>query len=141
MGSIFAVGQIVAIRLASWQAELDSLKHLLQENALNASDLARLLGVHASLGSEILQGEHSLTSITFASGRRDFSSARVGSSMEANEDQSQTPRTIPRRRTAISRATVRRLQRNDEVRVRWRHGSDARSRQNGEKNRVTRLRR
>ena len=40
---------------------LDSLKHLLAENGMNASDLARLLGVHASLGSKILQGERSLT--------------------------------------------------------------------------------
>lgn len=40
---------------------LDSLKHLLTENDLNASDLARLLGVHASLGSKILKGERSLT--------------------------------------------------------------------------------
>ena len=40
---------------------LDSLKHLLAENDLNASDLARLLGVHASLGSKILKGERSLT--------------------------------------------------------------------------------
>ena len=40
---------------------LDSLKHLLQENAMNASDLARLLEVHASLGSKILRGERSLT--------------------------------------------------------------------------------
>ena len=40
---------------------LDSLKHLLQENDMNASDLARLLGVHASLGSKILKGERSLT--------------------------------------------------------------------------------
>lgn len=40
---------------------LDSLKHLLEQNALNASDLARLLGVHASLGSKILKGERSLT--------------------------------------------------------------------------------
>jgi HTH-type transcriptional regulator/antitoxin HigA len=40
---------------------LDSLKHLLQENEMNASDLARLLGVHPSLGSKILNGERSLT--------------------------------------------------------------------------------
>ena len=40
---------------------LDSLKHLLEENDMNASDLARLLGVHASLGSKILKGERSLT--------------------------------------------------------------------------------
>ena len=40
---------------------LDSLKHLLAENEMNASDLARLLGVHASLGSKILKGVRSLT--------------------------------------------------------------------------------
>ncbi len=40
---------------------LDSLQHLLKENDMNASDLARLLGVHASLGSKILKGERSLT--------------------------------------------------------------------------------
>jgi len=40
---------------------LDSLKHLLQENAVNASNLARLRGGHASLGSKILKGERSLT--------------------------------------------------------------------------------
>jgi HTH-type transcriptional regulator/antitoxin HigA len=40
---------------------LDSLRHLLEENDMNASDLARLLGVHASLGSKILKGERSLT--------------------------------------------------------------------------------
>jgi HTH-type transcriptional regulator/antitoxin HigA len=40
---------------------IDSLKHLLQEHAMNASDLARLLGVHASMGSKILKGERSLT--------------------------------------------------------------------------------
>lgn len=38
-----------------------SLKHLLEENQMNASDLARLLGVHPSLGSKILKGERSLT--------------------------------------------------------------------------------
>lgn len=40
---------------------LDSLKHLLDENEMNASDLARLLGVHASLGSKILKGDRALT--------------------------------------------------------------------------------
>ena len=33
---------------------LDSLKHLLEENQMSASDLARPLGVHSSLGSKIL---------------------------------------------------------------------------------------
>ncbi len=40
---------------------IDSLKHLLAENGMNASDLARLLGVHPSMGSKILKGERSLT--------------------------------------------------------------------------------
>ena len=40
---------------------LDSLKHLMAENEMNASALARLLGVHASMGSKILKGERSLT--------------------------------------------------------------------------------
>ena len=40
---------------------LDSLKYLMDENEMNASDLARLLGVHASMGSKILKGERSLT--------------------------------------------------------------------------------
>jgi HTH-type transcriptional regulator/antitoxin HigA len=40
---------------------LDSLRHLLAENQMNASDLARLLGVHASMGSKILKGDRSLT--------------------------------------------------------------------------------
>ena len=40
---------------------LDSLRYLLKENQMNASDLARLLEVHPSLGSKILKGERSLT--------------------------------------------------------------------------------
>jgi HTH-type transcriptional regulator / antitoxin HigA len=40
---------------------IDSLRHLLTESGMNASDLARLLGVHASMGSKILKGERSLT--------------------------------------------------------------------------------
>lgn len=40
---------------------IDSLKHLLAENGMKASDLARLLGVHVSMGSKILKGERSLT--------------------------------------------------------------------------------
>ena len=40
---------------------LDSLKYLLDENGMNASDLARLLRVHVSMGSKILKGERSLT--------------------------------------------------------------------------------
>jgi len=42
-------------------SSLDSLKHLMDENQMNGSDLARLLGVHASMGSKILKGERSLT--------------------------------------------------------------------------------
>jgi HTH-type transcriptional regulator / antitoxin HigA len=40
---------------------LDSLKHLLEESGMNASDLARLLGIHTSMGSKILRGERALT--------------------------------------------------------------------------------
>jgi len=40
---------------------LDSLKHLMAENQMHASDLARLLGVHVSMGSKILKGDRSLT--------------------------------------------------------------------------------
>ncbi|MBL7221040.1 MAG: helix-turn-helix domain-containing protein [Phycisphaerae bacterium] len=40
---------------------IDALRHLLTENDMNASDLARLLEVHASMGSKILKGERSLT--------------------------------------------------------------------------------
>ncbi len=40
---------------------LDSLKYLLDENGMTGSDLARLLGLHASMGSKILKGERSLT--------------------------------------------------------------------------------
>lgn len=40
---------------------LDSLKHLMDANDMNASDLARLLGVHVSMGSKILKGDRALT--------------------------------------------------------------------------------
>lgn len=40
---------------------LRTLKHLLSENGLSAADLARLLGVHPSMGSKILKGERALT--------------------------------------------------------------------------------
>ncbi len=40
---------------------VESLKHLLDENGMSASDLARLLGVHPSTGSKIIRGERSLT--------------------------------------------------------------------------------
>ena len=40
---------------------IDSLKHLLDENKMSGADLARLLGVHPSMGSKILKAERSLT--------------------------------------------------------------------------------
>ncbi len=40
---------------------IDALKHLLDEHGMTASDLARLLGVHVSMGSKILHGDRSLT--------------------------------------------------------------------------------
>jgi len=40
---------------------IDVLRQLLAANDMNASDLARLLDVHASMGSKILKGERSLT--------------------------------------------------------------------------------
>ena len=40
---------------------LDSLKHLMAESDMTASDLAGLLGVHTSMGSKILKGQRSLT--------------------------------------------------------------------------------
>jgi HTH-type transcriptional regulator/antitoxin HigA len=40
---------------------VDSLKHLMVENGMTGADLARLLKVHASMGSKILKGERSLT--------------------------------------------------------------------------------
>lgn len=40
---------------------LDTLRHLLAEHQMTASDLGRLLGVHASMGSKILKGERALT--------------------------------------------------------------------------------
>jgi HTH-type transcriptional regulator / antitoxin HigA len=40
---------------------LDSLKYLLRENSMSGADLARLLGVHASMGAKILRGERALT--------------------------------------------------------------------------------
>lgn len=38
-----------------------ALRRLLEEHGMNASGLARLLGIHASMGSKILKGERSLT--------------------------------------------------------------------------------
>lgn len=40
---------------------IDVLQQLLSDNDMNASDLARLLGVHVSMGSKILKGDRSLT--------------------------------------------------------------------------------
>ncbi len=40
---------------------LDSLKHLMDLSDMNAADLGRLLGMHASMGSKILNGDRSLT--------------------------------------------------------------------------------
>jgi len=40
---------------------VEALVHLLKEHDMNASELARLLGVHASMGSKILKGERALT--------------------------------------------------------------------------------
>lgn len=40
---------------------IEALKELLAVHAMNASDLARLLGVHPSMGSKLLKGERSLT--------------------------------------------------------------------------------
>lgn len=40
---------------------LAALKHLMDENQMSASELARLLGVHASMGSKILKGDRALT--------------------------------------------------------------------------------
>lgn len=40
---------------------LETLEHLMAEHGMNASALARLLGVHSSMGSKILKGERSLT--------------------------------------------------------------------------------
>lgn len=40
---------------------LETLRFLLTEHEMSASDLARLLGVHVSMGSKILHGERSLT--------------------------------------------------------------------------------
>lgn len=38
-----------------------ALRHLLAEHDMSGSDLARLLGVHPSMGSKILKGDRSLT--------------------------------------------------------------------------------
>ena len=38
-----------------------ALRHILAARGMNASGLARLLGVHASMGSKILKGDRALT--------------------------------------------------------------------------------
>jgi antitoxin component HigA of HigAB toxin-antitoxin module len=40
---------------------VDALRHLLDEHNMNATDLARLLDVHRTLGAMILRGERQLT--------------------------------------------------------------------------------
>jgi HTH-type transcriptional regulator/antitoxin HigA len=40
---------------------MDALRYLLADNDMNASDLARLLGVHPNMVSKILKGDRSLT--------------------------------------------------------------------------------
>jgi HTH-type transcriptional regulator/antitoxin HigA len=40
---------------------LDILRALLAEHGMSAADLARLLGVHRSMGSKLLKGERTLT--------------------------------------------------------------------------------
>ena len=40
---------------------LDALRTLLDEHSMSAADLARLLGVHRSMGSKLLKGERALT--------------------------------------------------------------------------------
>ena len=40
---------------------LDALRALLDDHGMSATDLARLLGVHRSMGSKLLKGERALT--------------------------------------------------------------------------------
>lgn len=40
---------------------IDALKHLMEAHGMNAAGLARVLGVHTSMGSKILKGERALT--------------------------------------------------------------------------------
>jgi len=40
---------------------LDALRALLNDHGMSATDLARLLGVHRSMGSKLLKGERALT--------------------------------------------------------------------------------
>jgi HTH-type transcriptional regulator / antitoxin HigA len=39
----------------------ESLRHVIDQSGISASDLARLLGVHPTMGSKILNGERKLT--------------------------------------------------------------------------------
>jgi len=41
---------------------LDALRALLDDHGMSATDLARLLGVHRSMGSKLLKGKRALTS-------------------------------------------------------------------------------
>ena len=40
---------------------LQMLRHVIEQSGMSASDLARLLQVHPSLGSKLLKGERQLT--------------------------------------------------------------------------------
>lgn len=40
---------------------VDALRHLMEENQMTATALARLLEIHSSMGSKILNGERALT--------------------------------------------------------------------------------
>ena len=40
---------------------LETLKHLMQEHEMSATDLSRLLGASCQLGSMILRGERAIT--------------------------------------------------------------------------------
>ena len=52
------MGRATALRPSACKS---FVKHLLEENGMNASDLARLLDIHPTMGSKILRGERSLT--------------------------------------------------------------------------------
>ena len=46
---------------ADGQSGVETLRHLMDEAGMSGSDLGRLLGLHASMGSKILNGDRSLT--------------------------------------------------------------------------------
>jgi antitoxin component HigA of HigAB toxin-antitoxin module len=48
-------------RTGQAQGPRERMRDLLEENGLNATDLARVLGVHPSMGSKILNRERLLT--------------------------------------------------------------------------------